>query len=181
METNKKLKLLTWAVIILILANITALVAMFIKPGHHDNHKSNKMHEHPERYTGERRDPFLRDLQKELNWSDEQLKKVEDLKQPKFNNIETIRDSIPLVKKALLEEIYKKSIDTAKISSLTKTLGDLQYRIEYNFFMHFTDIAAVSTEEQKKKMKDVFDAAILNGNSHSGNHEGSNGPPLHEK
>lgn len=181
METNKKLKLLAWAVIVLIAANIAALAAMFIKPGHHENHKGNKMSEHEERYTGERRDPFLRDLQRELNWSDEQLKKVEDLKQPKFNNIEAIRDSIPLVKKALLEEIYKKPIDTAKISSLTKTLGDLQYRIEYNFFMHFTDIAAVSTEDQKKKMKDVFDAAILSGSSHNGNHEGPPGPPPHVK
>jgi len=179
METNKKLKLLTWAVIVLIAANITALVSMMMKPGHHENHKGNKMSEHEELYTAQRKDPFLKDLQEELKWSDAQLKTVEDLKQAKFNNIEALRDSIPLVKKALLEEIYKKPLDTVKISSLTKTLGDLQYRIEYNFFMHFTDIAGVSTEEQKKKMKDVFDAAILSGNSHSGNHEEPKGPPPH--
>lgn len=172
METNKKLKLLTWAVVVLIVANLTALISIFMKPKPPMVPKD-KMLERQELHKGERKDPFLKDLQEELNWSDSQLKTVEDLKQAKFNNIEALRDSIPLVKKTLLEEIYKKPIDTAKISSLTKTLGDLQYRIEYNFFMHFTDIAGVSTEEQKKKMKDVFNAAILSGNSHSGNHEDS--------
>ena len=168
METNKKLKTLIWAVIILVIVNLASLAFIWQKSfSRKRNHKHHSEMDHHK----DGKDPFVEELKKQIGWTDEQITKVNELKKIKFKNIEEIRDSIPKVKKELLAEIYKTPVDTAKINQLTGKLGEFQSRIEYNFFMHFTDFAGVSTPQQKEKMREYFDAAILRENSHSGNHE----------
>lgn len=185
METNNKLKLLTWAVIILVVVNISALALLWINSGKEKDFRKEsprgKMEKGREKARERSKDPVVRMLSEELGWSDEQMKKFEALKTVSFKNAQDMRDSILLIKKDLLGAIYTIPVDSARITELTKKLGNTQYNIEHVMFLHFTDIVNICTPSQREKCKDLLNKLILEGNAHSGNHEegpeGHPGPP----
>lgn len=149
MERLAKNKLLILLVGILLLANIIMLSFWLFKPKS-DNHNNSGNKNSKGMVSG-----FLK---KDLNFSEEQLKRFDTLRTAHFEKIKPFYKELNKSKEVLFSQTY--SSDSSSIDSLANEIGKRQAEIDKNFLNHFRQIRELCTEEQKPAFDSLFPGMI---------------------
>jgi periplasmic protein CpxP/Spy len=160
----EKSKLLTIAVIGLLLINIATLGFLFIKspkdhqpPGHHTNKKEI--------------------IIKKLHFDANQQNEYEKLIQWHRGEIEKNDDEIRDTKMALYQLLSENEIDSKRKDSLMLQLNTAQMQIEAAHFKHFADIKKLCRKDQ---LDDFNELTHELSRIFSHNKPQKHGPPRHE-
>jgi protein CpxP len=138
-----KIKLLTIAVISLLLLNLGTLgFLIFARPPHSMGPPG--MHQQPKEIIIER-----------LRFDKEQQKKYAELIRWHRGTINAIETEIHQLKNKLYLQLLKNKADTITRDSLINALADYQKQIEATHFRHFQDIKSICTPDQMDDYNDL--------------------------
>jgi hypothetical protein len=149
MERLAKNKILILLVGILLLANIIMLSFWLFKPKSHNS--SNSGNKNPKGMVS----GFLK---KDLNFTDDQLKRFDTLRSAHFEAIKPFYRELNNSKEVLFSQAY--SSDSSAIDSLASEVGKHQAEIDKKFLNHFRQIRALCTEEQKPAFDSLFPGLV---------------------
>lgn len=149
MERLAKNKLLILLVGILLLANIIMLSFWLFKPKS-QNHNNSGNKNSKGMVSG-----FLK---KDLNFTDDQLKRFDTLRSAHFERIKPFYKELNNSKEVLFSQTY--SSDSSAIDSLANEIGKRQADIDKNFLNHFRQIRELCTEEQKPAFDSLFPGLV---------------------
>lgn len=143
----------TWIISILILMNIITLIIIWVIVDR------DKMPPPPPR---DRRppDPIVM-MQKELDLSDEQTAEFESLRNQHFVIMDSLSKEMNIVRRLLVDELFKPVHDTELVESLTDKIGVLEKSLEISRFNHFQEVILMCSPEQQNKLKEILGKMIL--------------------
>ncbi|MCF8217939.1 MAG: periplasmic heavy metal sensor [Bacteroidales bacterium] len=155
MDINKQKKLITWAVIILVIINLGAIglliyrsytpseTTTITRPAQEDRFHDNR---------GHRRGPgqFLQDR---FQFNEAQLEKFNQSVDEHQSRMQEIKDSISLCRKKLVEEVVKDNPDTATLEEYIKRTGILHSKMQRETTNHFLEIQKIASPEQKEEIR----------------------------
>lgn len=95
-------------------------------------------------------------VERELNLSEEQKERFDQLRKKHFREASSIQGEINKAKRAILEEVTAPIPDTAKVNRLVRDIGENQSRFERFLFDHFLAIQLMLTPEQMRKFDQVL-------------------------
>ena len=105
-------------------------------------------------------DPAQHFLQEELQLTETQMQKVEELKGLYQGKMKTINDEANELKEAIMEEVFLSSPDTEKVDQLAEEIGAKQAELERLRFQHFLELKSLFQPEQTQKfqafIRDIF-------------------------
>jgi Spy/CpxP family protein refolding chaperone len=139
MKTNR---ILTIAVILLLLVNVAMLIFMFKGRGHH-----------PARFDGGKGGPFDM-MVKELNMTEQQQADFKKLKAEHFKNIGPVFDSIKTLKKSLFELVKTETVNDSAVSKYSSLIAGQQALVDKATINHFRQVRALFSGDQQKKFDD---------------------------
>jgi Spy/CpxP family protein refolding chaperone len=141
---NPTTRILTIAVVLLLLANI-ALVIFMVK---------GKRHSPPKRSgRGEPSEIMV----KELGMTEQQQKDYKELKEEHFKNVRPLFDSVRAAKTAFFGLVKEANISDSLIDAYNKRVIDQQVKLDKLTFEHFRRVRNLFTAEQQPK----FDSFIV--------------------
>ena len=144
MENQRVLKIL---LVVLVILNITTLSYMWInKQG---------MGDHPPH----RPDVFAY-LCKELQFTEQQQRQYEDLRDEHHRSIERFQQKAAMFREHFFDLIHTSSPDSALVKQLADSIASTQQKIELATFYHFQKVRAICTPEQQKKFDEVIQDAL---------------------
>ena len=150
MERLAKNKLLILLVGILLLANIIMLSFWLFKPKTQSHNNSGNKNS---------KGMVSGFLKKDLNFTDDQLKRFDTLRSAHFERIKPFYKELNNSKEVLFSRIYASS-DSSAIDSLANEIGERQAEIDKNFLNHFRQIRELCTEEQKPAFDSLFPGLV---------------------
>lgn len=155
MDFITKNKLAFWAIVILIILNIATLSLVLFKggPPRPDERFIREMDDAPP-------PDVLMFLEKELEFSEQQTKTLQFLRQTHFKESGTLLDSIHLLKKEILSDLKNEKPDPEKVKPAADEIGKLQTEFELMIYNHFGDIKNVCDKEQKIRFANLLDELI---------------------
>ncbi|MFW6019999.1 MAG: Spy/CpxP family protein refolding chaperone [Bacteroidales bacterium] len=154
MDINKQKKLITWAVIILVIINLGAIGLLIyrnynppeaaITPPAQENLRNNAR--------GHGRGPgqFLQD---KFQFNEAQMEKFNHSMNTHQERMQEIKDSISLCRRKLLEEVVKDNPDTATIEKYINKTGILHSKMQRETTSHFLEIQKIASPEQKEEIR----------------------------
>ncbi|ACN13693.1 hypothetical protein HRM2_05790 [Desulforapulum autotrophicum HRM2] len=139
-----KNRLLNWGIVLLIIVNVAGLGIMgwqFFGPS-------------------PGAEPAHRFLQEELNLTDIQAQKVDDLRRRYQGKMKIVEDDIADLKKAIMEAAFLSPIDMERVKHLGEVIGDKHTELEYLRFQNVLALKDLFKPEQVEKfqalIRDVF-------------------------
>ena len=136
---NSNNKILTIAVVLLLLTNIT-LVIFMVKGRNH----------HPRKGTGGKGEPFEM-MVKELNMTEQQQKEYKQLKEDHFKTIKPLFDSVRAAKTAFFSLIKDTAVNDSTVNVYSQRISERQSIIDKLTFDHFKRVRNLFTPEQQPK------------------------------
>lgn len=152
---SKKIQVLKWSVIILVVLNILMLVQNFMKPPQ-KHHGMMPPHEGPSAR-----------IKEDLGLTDEQMKTFEVLKTEHQQAMRDLHEQGRNLRDRYFELLRLDAVDSSAKSDLEKSISENQVQVEQVTFEHFRKVRELCEGDQKKK----FDAVIhhiLRGMRHQG-------------
>lgn len=144
MNTRTSNRLVTAALILLVILNVTLLSVLWWQNSH-------RREPRPVRVTREvSRQVFFRFP---LSLTEEQARSFQELRREHFQKVRPRIEAIGALKEELMEESFSETPDTSRISALSTALGEEQARIERELANHFHELAAVCTPAQRDSLK----------------------------
>jgi len=137
MKTNR---ILTIAVVLLLLVNVGMLIFMLKSHGHRD-------------MRGQGGSPFDR-MVKELNMTDSQQTEFKKLKDAHFTAIKPVFDSVRSLKKSLFSLVKEENITDSTVSTYRGLISEQQAIIDKLTINHFRKVRALFSGDQQKKFDD---------------------------
>jgi len=137
MKTNK---ILTIAVVLLLLVNVVMLVCMMKGRGHHDMKN---------RGGG----PFDK-MVKELNMTEQQQTEFKKLKDEHFTVIKPVFDSVRTLKKSLFDLVKEDNVNDSLVNNYSGLISQQQAIIDKLTINHFRKVRALFSGDQQKKFDD---------------------------
>jgi Spy/CpxP family protein refolding chaperone len=95
-------------------------------------------------------------VNKALELDDAQADKFNKIRASQREKAKKLNDSLDILKKEMADELFKSSPDSIMANLKAKKIGELQYKLEYSRFSNFKNLLAISTKEQKEKLKPVI-------------------------
>jgi Spy/CpxP family protein refolding chaperone len=139
MKTNK---VLTIAVVLLLLVNVAMLIFMLKGRGHHEA-----------RYEGSRGGPFDR-MVKELNMTEQQQTEFKKLKDEHFAAIKPVFDSVRALKKSLFDLVKAENVNDSLVNNYSSLISQQQAIIDKLTINHFRKVRTIFSGDQQKKFED---------------------------
>ena len=140
---NSSTRILTIAVVLLLLANI-ALVIFMVRGKRHM----------PGKRTG-RSEPFEM-MVKEMNMTAEQQKEFKTLKEEHFKNVRPLFDSVRAAKTAYFGLVKEPNVSDSLLNAYDQRVIEQQIKLDKLTFEHFRRVRNIFTAEQQPK----FDSFI---------------------
>jgi Spy/CpxP family protein refolding chaperone len=137
MKTNR---ILTIAVVLLLLVNVAMLIFMLKGRGHH---------EMKNRSGG----PFDM-MVKELNMTEQQQTDFKKLKAEHFKNIGPVFDSIKTLKKSLFDLVKAETINDSVMSKYSGLIAEQQALVDKATINHFRKVRSMFSGDQQKKFEE---------------------------
>jgi Spy/CpxP family protein refolding chaperone len=137
MKTNR---ILTIAVILLLLVNVAMLIFMLKGRGHHD-------------MRGRGDSPFDT-MVKELNMTDQQQTDFKKLKDAHFTAIKPVFDSIRTLRKSLYDLVKEENMNDSMVNNYSGLIAQQQSIIDKLTINHFRKVRALFSGDQQKKFDD---------------------------
>jgi Spy/CpxP family protein refolding chaperone len=139
MKTNK---ILTIAVVLLLLVNVVMLVCMMKGRGHHGMKKQ-----------AGRGAPFEM-MVKELNMTEQQQTEFKKLKDEHFTAIKPVFDSVRTLKKSLFSLVKEENVNDSLVNNYSGLISQQQAIIDKLTINHFRKVRALFSGDQQKKFDD---------------------------
>lgn len=136
---NSTNKILTIAVVLLLITNIALVVFMMITKNKHNA-----------RYAGGKGDPSEM-MAKELNMTEEQKKEHKLLKDEHLKNIKPLFDSLRAAKTAFYALVKDATVSDSMVNVYSLRISERQSAIDKLTFAHFRRIRNLFTAEQQPK------------------------------
>lgn len=152
---SKKIQVLKWSVIILVILNILMLIQNFMKQ--------------PQKHNGmmpPHEGPSTR-IKEDLGLTDEQMKTFEVLKTEHQQVMRNFHEQGRDLRDRYFDLLKSDIVDTVAKAELEKRISENQIQIEQITFDHFKKVRELCDGEQKKKFDDVIQH-ILRGMRHQG-------------
>ena len=143
MKTNR---ILTIAVILLLLVNVAMLIFMLKGRGHHE-------------MKGRSGSPFDM-MVKELNMTEEQKTEFKKLKDEHFTAIKPVFDSIRTLKKSLFGLVKEENLNDSMVNNYSGLIAQQQAIIDKLTIDHFRKVRALFSGDQQKKFDDFTQKMI---------------------
>jgi Spy/CpxP family protein refolding chaperone len=150
---NSNNKILTIAVVLLLLVNIALVIFMVKgrKPAEKGRGKG---------------DPFEM-MVKELNMSDQQQKDYKEQKEEHFKNIKPLLDSVRAAKTAFFALIKDTTVSDSTIAVYGQRISEKQAAIDKLTFAHFKRVRNLFTPEQQPKFDEFIQKMMQRGRKDS--------------
>jgi len=143
MKTNK---ILTIAVVLLLVVNVVMLVCMMRGRGHHEMKKQGGS-------------PFDR-MVKELNMTEQQQTEFKKLKDEHFTAIKPVFDSVRTLKKSLFSLIKEENLNDSLVSNYSALISEQRAIIDKLTINHFRKVRALFSGDQQKKFEDFIQKMV---------------------
>ena len=140
MKTNK---ILTIAVVLLLVVNVVMLVCMMRGRGHHGMRKQ-----------GGKSGP-VEMMMKELNMNDQQQTEFKKLKDEHFTAIKPVFDSVRTLKKSLFGLVKEENINDSLVNNYSALIAQQQAIIDKLTINHFRKVRALFSGDQQIKFDDL--------------------------
>ena len=137
MKTNK---ILTFAVVLLLLVNVAMLIFMLKGRGHRDMKNRGGA-------------PFEM-MVKDLNMTEQQQADFKKLKAEHFKNIGPVFDSIKTLKKSLFDLVKSETINDSAVSKYSGLIAEQQALVDKATINHFRQVRALFNGDQQKKFEE---------------------------
>ena len=137
MKTNR---ILTIAVVLLLIVNVAMLIFMLKDRGHHDMKN---------REGG----PFDM-MVKELNMTEQQQAEFKKLKDEHFAAIKPVFDSVRTLKKSLFGLVKEENVNDSLVNNYSALISQQQAIIDKLTINHFRKVRALFSGDQQKKFED---------------------------
>lgn len=154
---NSTNKILTIAVVLLLITNIALVFFMFKEKDKRSSW-----------YAGGKGDPSEM-MAKELNMSEQQKKEHKDLKEEHFKNIKPLFDSLRAAKTAFFSLIKDSIVSDSMMNAYSQRISERQSIIDKFTFAHFKRIRNLFTAEQKPKFDEFVKKMMQRGRRDSAN------------
>ena len=137
-------KILTIAIILLLLVNIAMIVFMIKGRGHHDI-----------KHEGGKGGPFEM-MVKELNMTEQQQQESKQLRDEHFKTIRPLFDSLRAAKTAYFGLVKETSVNDSLMNLYGKRITDIQSTVDSLTFAHFRRVRALFSADQQKKFDEFI-------------------------
>lgn len=158
MKTNK---LLTFAVVLLLVVNVVLLVFMFKGRSHGDR-------------KGRDGNPFDK-MVKELNMTDQQQTEFKKLKDQHFATISPVFDSVKSLKKSLFSLVRSENVNDSVVNQYSILISDQRAIADKLTINHLRKVRALFSGDQQKKYDEFVQKMMDRRNSHGGKKKDSTG------
>jgi Spy/CpxP family protein refolding chaperone len=139
MKTNR---ILTIAVVLLLVVNVVMLVCMMKGRGHHGMKKQ-----------GAKAGP-VEMMMKELNMNEQQQTEFKKLKEEHFTTIKPVFDSVRTLKKSLFGLVKEENLNDSLVNNYSGLIAEQQATIDKLTINHFRKVRALFSGDQQKKFDD---------------------------
>ena len=137
MKTNR---ILTIAVVLLLVVNVVMLIFMLKGRGHHNMKKQGG-------------GPFDM-IVKELNMTEKQQTEFKKLKDEHFTAIKPVFDSVRTLKKSLFGLVKAENLNDSLVNTYSGLISEQQAIVDKLTINHFRKVRALFSGEQQKKFED---------------------------
>jgi Spy/CpxP family protein refolding chaperone len=151
----KNNRILTIAVVALLLANIALVIFLLTDKSKNEN-----------RPHGNRIEPSEM-MVKELGMTEEQKKEYKTLKEEHFKNVRPLFDSVRAAKTAFYAYVKEQEVDDNVLDSLSRKISARQTELDKLTFAHFRRVRKIFTPEQQFKY-DAFIQKMMQRGRRSG-------------
>lgn len=158
MKTNK---LLTIAVVLLLIVNVVLLVFMFKGRGHNDKKSRDG-------------NPFDK-MVKELNMTDQQQTEFKNLKDQHFAAIKPVFDSVRTLKKSLFSLVKAENVNDSLVNQYSTLISEQRAIADKLTINHFRKVRTLFSGDQQKKFDDFMQKMMDRRNSQGGKKKDSTG------
>jgi Spy/CpxP family protein refolding chaperone len=142
-----KRKLLVLGIIILVIANISALATIVF----------NRCFKSEETYPSPGPRHSFAFLRRELSLTEDQMTQLEAQRASFDKQIDRIKVKLREKRKALMDELRASAPDTARIDQLIDEIGTLQAEMQKQAIQHMLQEKAMLTPEQREKFFSMFE------------------------
>jgi len=149
MESGFKISKKEWGVALLIILNLLTLAALWLTIFHRSPGGP------PPWSGGGAQDP-QRFLSRGLQLTESQTKEFDDLRDRFLKTAGPLHEEIGRLKEALIEEMFRPSLDQARIKSLIEGIGVRREDEEKRLLNHFLDLVNACPPDQKAKFQSLM-------------------------
>ena len=142
----KTTKILTIAVVLLLVVNVVMLVCMMKGRGHHDMKKQDGS-------------PFDR-MVKELSMTEQQQTEFKKLKDEHFTAIKPVFDSVRTLKKSLYGLIKEENLNDSLVNKYSTLISEQRAIIDKLTINHFRKVRALFSGDQQRKFEDFIQKMV---------------------
>jgi protein CpxP len=165
MNENKGIKLLRWAVLLLVLCNIALLLAIWIKP-------------HSETGPGPMRGETPRDfVVRSLKFNAGQTTQYDAMVKDHQQAMRQLRHEAMDYRQLLFANLANESKSGNTPDSLARLIANNQQQIELVTYRHFAQVRAICTDEQKQEFDKIIGDVIKKMNGGMRPPDDRRGPP----
>ena len=150
MKSNNKI--LSIAVVLLLLANI-ALVIFIVKG----------RNQHETKKPAGKGDPF-ESMVKELNMTEDQKKNHQQIREEYFKLVKPLFDSVRAAKSTYFALVKDTTASESTLTSYNKHISEIQSTIDKITFEHFRKVRALYKEDQQKKYDEMVQKMVQRQN-----------------
>ena len=145
-------KILSIAVVLLLLANIALVIFIMKGRNQHETKKPNG-----------KGDPF-ESMVKELNMTDDQKKNHLAIREDYFKLVRPLFDSVRATKSAYFAFVKDSTVSPATLTYYNKHIVDLQSSIDSITFVHFRKVRALYKADQQAKYDEMIQKMVQRQN-----------------
>ncbi len=159
MEIKTKLRILTWAMILLILFNITVLITVFSKIKNNDFIRPNNPQFNPDcemPFDPKQQDLNFRQLLiKELELENTQINDLDMFREQFLHQSHILFDSIRIYSDLIDGELAKDKPNQDFIFSNSTKIGNLHCKLKLNFVEYYLNLKSILNKNQQKKFHQI--------------------------
>lgn len=145
MSNLKKIRILTWTVILLLIINMAAMGTMFY---HAFIHNSDSI--------GKGRGIGGNFIEKELKMTTLQCNQFRRLRKDFFNRTNSYSGKQHSLREKMVQELSKNNPDSNILNNIADSMGEMQKIMKRETFRHFMKLKMICTPDQKEKLNKLF-------------------------
>lgn len=150
MDIFTKKRLTFWAIVLLVILNVSTISLLWLN-------QNTRQGGPPPPRAPEQDQRTLQFLKKELNLTDTQIHKYDQLRQAHAEKTRVLINNIRQLKKDMIDEIFNDGPDTIKAMQIADLIGKKQTELERITFKHFLDLRELCGKEQLGKLQGLVD------------------------
>lgn len=153
-----KKNIFLWAFILLLVFNISAIIAFFSHIREADKSETefrNQQQPNPRCF-----------IQEELDLSDEQLSKFDDMRNSHIRSSRKFRGIVHKKHNVLYDEITKENPDSSVVNATLNEIGKLHIQLYQNNINHYKELKTICREEQIEKLNEFYKNMMFQNKRH---------------